>query len=201
MFSSLPHYNSEFIPATAQPSHSGDEEKALRLLSSLCGRKGLAAVQGREDASVDVDVTATCRGSWSESGPCTASPQEAPYRGASLFLGTEPLGWKTQEAGEFSAPCKSFFLLSLADTCFLPRLIPASVEGIPSPHPPIAWSGSWRKAGLIRDRQHPQVSWQLLPPRTRSILSLPHTPQRYLHPLPSSPALEGIRAGTEIDSR
>lgn len=130
---------------------------------ACCGRQGLAAVQGREDVSVDgTSQPPAGRGSWSGSGPCTASPQEAPYRGASLFLGTEPLGWKTQEAGEFSAPCKSFLLLSLADTWFLPRLIPASVEASPRPIPHQLGEGGAAAAGARLDSQRQATSSGLM---------------------------------------
>lgn len=130
-----PTITQERVPAMAQPSHSGDEGNLPGCSPACCGRKGLAAIQGRENSSALLGGhhSHTCRAPGPGHGLNTASPQKVPDRGSSLFLGTKPLGWKTQEAGEFSAPCKLFFLLSLADTCFHPGLVSASGEGAPSP--------------------------------------------------------------------
>lgn len=106
MLSSLPHHNSEFIPATAQPFHSRGQGKPLRLFSSLLWeeRLGCSSRQGKLFSPPGWTSQPPAGTPGLGLGCAQLVPRKGLFRGSSLFLGTKPLGWKIQEAGQFYAP-------------------------------------------------------------------------------------------------
>lgn len=187
MLSSLPHHNSEFIPATAQPSHSRGQGKPLRLFSSLLWeeRLGCSSRQGRFFSPPGWTSQPPAGAPGLGLGCAQLVPRKGPFERFKSIFGYKASGLENPRGRGILCPhANRSFFSAFADTCFLLRLIPASVEDAPSPTSwgggqgtrwlpqefPISWQyisckytepqGSWRQAGFSEATSSgPRSAW------------------------------------------